>query len=193
MKQKLATIISHLFDPAVTFPFLLVVMVLKSGLNIFQTKHLLIALFVVDLLIPGIYFFFALYKHWISDWEMSKREERLVPYGLTLVCWLIGLILVHVWGNDFLLNLGLAFYLVALLGSVITLFWKISVHAVANTALALVLNFLFGWRVPWLYLIIPLVCWARWEKKKHTVAQLVAGFLLSLVVVLSTFRVFGYL
>lgn len=193
MKDRLAFIISHLLDPTITFPFLLAIMIFKSGLSLAQIKILLPSLFVIDLVIPGAYFVFALRQHWVSDWEMSKREERLAPYGITLVCWLIGLILVHRWGNDFLLNLGLTFYLVALSGSVITVFWKISVHTAATTSVALVLNFLFNWQFPWLYVVIPVVAWARWQRQKHTISQLMGGFLLSLVVVLSSFRLFGYI
>lgn len=193
MKERLALIISYVFDPIVTFPFLLAIMIFKSGLTFTQIKILLPSLFILDLLIPGAYLIFAFRQHWVSDWEMSKREERLAPYGVTLVCWLIGLILVQRFGNDLLLNLGLTFYLVALLGSVITIFWKISVHVAAGTAITLVLDFLLSWRFPWLYLIIPVVAWARWQRRKHTIGQLLGGFLLSLVVVLLSFTLFGYL
>ncbi len=49
--------------------------------------------------------------------------------------------------------------------------------------------------IPWLALLlaplVPLVGWARWQLRAHTVAQAVAATMLAIVITLGTFWLFG--
>jgi len=49
-----------------------------------------------------------------------------------------------------------------------------------------------GGKFWWLYFLLLPVMWARMEKRRHTLAQLIAGALLAVVVVGTTLWVLGY-
>lgn len=55
--------------------------------------------------------------------------------------------------------------------SVVTSFWKISLHTSMNTVGSILLNLLFGWNLPVIYLVVPIVLWARITLKRHTFIQ----------------------
>ncbi len=87
------------------------------------------------------------------------------------------------WGTDLAWQIRLIVLAVEIMGTVVTFFWKISVHLAAFTLGVLMLNILFGWQWWWLFLLVPVLMWARIVRKKHTLMQTVAGTVLTLVVV----------
>ena len=192
MKEKIAKIITFVFDPTVIIPLFFAVLVSETGLTPSQIKVILPLIFLVDVILPASLFFLSLREGWISDWEISKRKERINLYVIVCLLWFVGSGIAYFLGNELLFRLHLIFLLTFLAGVVLTLFWKVSMHMLVDTTVVIILNFLFAgfW---WLYLLLPIIAWARWQRKKHTISQLMGGFLLSLVVVLSSFRLFGYL
>lgn len=62
----------------------------------------------------------------------------------------------------------------------ITIYWKISLHAIGVSGPFAALLFQLGWQAWPLGLIIPLVGVSRVILKKHTVMQVVAGTLIGL-------------
>ncbi len=115
----------------------------------------------------------------ISDWGMSKREER---YTLSIVG-LFSFLVVYVLLLPIRTTpLGMVAELLAVGGTLfalITRFWKISAHAAAAE-----LFFLFAadyFNFPWFWSIIAivLICWSRWYRKRHTLWQLIGGIILS--------------
>lgn len=95
--------------------------------------------------------------------------------------------------NDLFFNLFLTFFMLALISTAITHFWKISLHAAINTAGTILINFLFDWNLPFLYLLIPVVFWSRYVLKHHTATQLFFGSVVSGAFVLLAFYCFGYI
>ncbi|ADJ26112.1 phosphoesterase PA-phosphatase related protein [Dehalogenimonas lykanthroporepellens BL-DC-9] len=70
----------------------------------------------------------------------------------------------------------------------INLWWKISVHTSTISAFVIIMHIFFGWwAVPTLALV-PAMGWARVQLAQHTVGQVVAGALLSAIIVLVIFR-----
>lgn len=180
-KQKLAGIISILFDPLVEAPFLFVLLFLTKST---APLWLLPIIIFVDAILPVLFMIYGLRVGFITDWETTDREER---YSFNLF-WLLGglltLFLVYLFGDKFLVRLFLVFVLLFGSYTLITFFWKISGHMTANTALFLVINLFFGWRFWWLILLLPLVAWARWARNKHDIWQLLGGVILSSLVIL---------
>lgn len=190
--RKIAFLISRLFDPFFETPLFLFFLIAKSGLPP-QRQLILTAVILFEFVLLFGYFLLARRRKEISDWDISDVRQRRRLYLLTSVCLLSLLVFFRIFGNPFLFNLGLILCFLTLAVTAITFFWKISVHAVANTTFILYLNFLFGWQYFWLFLILPPLLWARFVLKKHTPKQLLAGVLLPTVVVLSFFLVLGYL
>lgn len=148
---------------------------------------------IFQFVVPFVYIYIALKLGIVSAWDLPKRQERYILLIVYFVSSLISLALVKIIGNEFLFNLNLIFLALTVSISLITIFWKISIHTSVNTAGAILLNFLFGWQLPWLYLIIPIVFWSRYKLKRHTFMQLLAGITLSATVVLGGLFYFGYL
>lgn len=178
-EEKLARILSIVLGPQVWLPVLIVSVLLKSGLSTKQLIILFPGLFLFQILIPLISIYIALKLKKITSWDLPKRKERYWFLILTTISYVLSIALIYFFGNRFLLNVSLILFVVLIAVSVITYFWKISLHASINTLGSILLNFLFAWQLPWLYLAIPLVYWSRLKLKRHNVAQLIAGSLVS--------------
>lgn len=180
MRLKTAKAISTFSHPVVVFPASLPFFLFQAHLSKEKLLFLLLILFI--LAIPIFYFFYALKKKKISDWEMTQRQERYPLYLLSLFCGGLALVLLKISGSEILFNVALIFYLLGIFITLINFSWKISVHTAGITAGALVFNLLLN-QSPYLYLLIPLVAWSRYEEKKHTPAQIFAGVVLGALVV----------
>lgn len=177
-----ATLISRIFGMTTFLPLYPVVLVwqgqLTSGLKF--PLFLVTALFLA--IIPLSYFIYCLEKGLVVDIDATKRSERTRPYTVAFLSWTVGILVIKLYGTDFFWRLNFSFYLLITLVVFITFFYKISVHATINSAYFVFLNFLFNWRLWWLFPIILLVCWSRWVLKKHSWHQLLNGVLLGGVV-----------
>jgi hypothetical protein len=73
----------------------------------------------------------------------------------------------------------------------INLWWKISIHSSTAAAFVSVLFVLYGWWAVFALPVLPLMWWARVNLAQHTIAQVIAGSLLSTAIVLITFAQYG--
>ena len=73
----------------------------------------------------------------------------------------------------------------------INFYWKISLHTAFIAAAATVLTLVFGVQVAWVFVLLPLVAWARLELKMHTPAQVAAGAALAAAIVTGMMWGFG--
>jgi len=117
----------------------------------------------------------------VSDLHLQNREERLLPLCCTLVSMIIGTVLLHRLGAAReIVWAGVAYITNSVVFSAITPLWKISFHSsVATgcfTVLVMLVNPLFGW----LFLLVPLISWARVYRKRHTLLQTVVGAVLAI-------------
>lgn len=181
MKRKLAWAVSRVFDPVVEIPILLagsVYYALSNGLR----WRFLVMLLVVDAVLPALYMVYGLMKGKIRDWDITRREERMGLYFFTIFAHLFGVVAAYAVGKTDLFEILLVFWTMAVVFAVVTLFWKISVHAGTNAAVVAFFNHYYGWdRFWWLVLVLIVVLWSRVEIKKHTWAQVLVGATLALV------------
>lgn len=175
-RASFAEFLSKVFGPPVLIPVLLVWLTFTTGTPFtLSSLLLLILLLLLCWLLPVAFFAFSLKKGWIDDIDSSKREQRLATYTLGGIGWTAGLILSSFLAQSLFIRYYLILYLLILFLVLITFVWKISVHAGLNTISYLLLNQVYSWRFWWLIFIPVLVMWSRFEKKKHTFWQLVAG------------------
>ncbi len=187
---KLAIIVSRLFDPAWMIPGMLAVAAGWSLLNGLRWRFIVILL-LIDGLIPFLYFVHLLSTREISDWDTTKREQRIKLYAFTLVCHSTGVIMAWLLGKIILAKILLIFLSLAVVFTLITLVWKISIHTGVSSAAVIFLSFLFGWNWLWLYLIVALVAWARIIMKKHSFSQVIAGAGLAAGIIVLGFNILG--
>jgi hypothetical protein len=189
--KRFAQIVSIFFG----FPWLSVVLwllVFRTGLIQQQIAFFSIVLPILNIIIPFLYFFWALRKGIIADIDITKRQQRYGVMTLMLVLQLISLWLIYTRGNATLLDLSLIIDAVFISTYLITLLWKISLHMTINVIGILLVNVLFDWKYMYLLAIIPLVMWSRFYLKKHTLSQLIAGTLVSGSIMLIGFEYFNF-
>ncbi len=128
---------------------------------------------------------------WVSDFEMTQRSERprfiLVSLSSDLLA-LAGLYFFH--GPPLLRVMALTYLCLGATMLTISNYWKISLHMAGVSGFSTALVFVFGAPALVAFGSLPLVAWARWQRRKHTPAQLAAG---ALAGVLITALVFGWL
>ncbi|MGQ9490401.1 MAG: hypothetical protein ACUVR4_13775 [Anaerolineae bacterium] len=126
--------------------------------------------------IPLAYLLVGRTRGWVSDMELSRREERPRFILVSLSSDVLALAALWLGGGPHLLRLiVLTYFCLAVVMFTISSFWKISMHMAGVGGFAVALVFVFGAAAWWAFLSLPLVAWARLRRRKHTPAQLVAG------------------
>ena len=126
--------------------------------------------------IPLAYLILGKKLGWVSDFEMTQRSERPRFILVSLSSDLLALAILHFFhGPPLLLVMVLTYLCLGATMFTISNFWKISLHMAGASGFSMALVFVFG--APALVTIfsLPLVAWARWHRRKHTIAQLIAG------------------
>lgn len=170
---RLAKLVSGLFSP----PVVIVIAVVFIGVALNALSWSLIYIVAV-ILLPTFYVWWLLKSGRIKNFHMYERRERMKPMLLTNVLTVLAWLGFKYSGAppEITLFAFVAIFEVLQL-LLITLFWKISIHATAITGLSFFLVALFGWKVWYLLLAIPLVIWARLRTDNHSFRQLMFGML----------------
>lgn len=189
-KKRIAVFISRVFDPAWLIPGMLA---LAAGWSLFNGLRwrFIFILLLIDGLIPFIYFVHLLSTKEVSDWDTTRREQRIKLYGFTLVVHSIGAILALLLGKIVLAKILFLFLILAAVFTLITFKWKISIHTGVSSAAVVFLGLLFGFQWLWLFLIVAAIAWARIVMKKHTVWQTITGAGLAAGIIVLGFYVLG--
>jgi hypothetical protein len=189
MADRLARWISVLFDSSfLSLPIFLALGFASSGFS-----GLLCAIIVLLIVtgIPLAYLLLGRRRGWVSDLELSRREERPRFILVSLSSDVLALAILWLGNGPHLLCLiVLTYFCLAIVMFTISSFWKISMHMAGVSGFSTALVFVFGAPALWAFLSLPMVAWARLHRHKHTPAQLVAG---ALAGVLVTLLVFGWL
>jgi hypothetical protein len=176
-KQFFAEVLSRILDPFWEVPLALIVAIAFAVHEGLRWRFVGLLLF-IDAIVPMIFFLTMLYNKQIKDWDIQNRVQRIPLYVFTMICHLGGIWLAHELGRTQLVSILLVFYTVAIIFLVITLKWKISLHAGVNAVLFTTINVFYDFQYAWLYILLYLVMWARVYQKHHTWAQVVAGALI---------------
>lgn len=135
-------------------------------------------------LLPLAYVGAMVYLGKIGDIHMKNRRERYKPLIVTLVCALL------TWLVMRNLNAPRAFPLLALISfghvaiiTLITLRWQISMHSTSLAGVIVAAGIIFEPHTALLFVpLLPLVGAARLKLRRHTIAQVVAGVFIGILV-----------
>jgi len=188
---SLAWFIIRVFDPVIEIPLLITAATLYALNSGWRFRYLIFLLF-LDALLPGAFMLWGLARKTISDWDMTKKEERKGLYIFTVLVHLFGVVYAYMLGKDELAEILFVFWGLAVVFALTTWFWKISVHAGVNGAALAFFNHFWGWdNYWWLLIVLLLVLWARVEIKKHTWSQVLIGAGSAIVIVEFGLRLVG--
>jgi len=189
MSDRLARWISIFFDSSI----LSLPIFIAFGYASARTSGLLWAALTLLIVtgIPLAYLRIGIQRGWVSDMELSKREERPRFILVSLSSDVLALLVLHFFGGPHLLTvIVLTYFCLASAMFSISSFWKISMHMAGVGGFSTALVFVFGAPALWAFLSLPMVAWARLRRRKHDIPQLIAGALAGTLV---TLFVFGWL
>ena len=173
--RRFSETVTHIFNYGPWVALVLIVGVFKTGLTSSQVKLILPISLIFDLIVPLLIYFLLIKIGKITDKSLIKREDRTFLFGVSSCFALVATVFAFYLANDLFFKLHLMFFIVGFTTFLITLFFKISGHMIINTSFIFILNFLFGWSLLWLFLIVPVVAFARLYLKAHTLAEILAG------------------
>ena len=178
--DQVAQYISLIFSPPLTVIYGILISI--PFLNISSPwlwSFLFVLLFVVP---PNLYVLNLLKKGIITDYHMNIRRERVKPLFFIVFNTILGIsIFYSLGGPSFLIILCICCLLSILAMFFVTLFWKISGHAVAAGGLCLLILTLFSEAAIPFTIIMPIIAWSRVKLSRHTVSQTLVGFILGII------------
>ena len=119
----------------------------------------------------------------LSDRNISLRKQRIRFGGVAIASILFGLAVLAALDAPAEMVALLASIAVGVAGGwVVTLWWKISVHAAIAAGAATVLTLVFGPALLAVWPLVALIAWSRVQVGDHTPAQVLAGVALGIVV-----------
>lgn len=178
---RLARYISNILAPApISLPMILLVSFYRATSAISALFYAFIALLFLSLG-PLVYIMIGVRTGKLSDMDVSKRTERVGPFvfGLLSIC--LGWFVLVVLGAPAILITCLMMTAISgVIMMVTTLWWKISIHSSSLAGAATLLTALYGVVMLPSFALLALVSWSRVVLRRHTVAQVIAGSLLSI-------------
>jgi membrane-associated phospholipid phosphatase len=192
MRQRIARLISNIFNPFLVSFFTIVLLVwhtTTSPASAFTWATIALVLSVIPV------FFFIVYqvrRKKLDSFFPEGQGQRKTIYVLASVLAAIGCGVMWYFNAPELLTVSFIAGLAAVvIFMVINVFWKISLHTAFISGAAAVLTLVFGVQVAWVFVLLPLVGWSRLELKLHTPAQVAAGAVLAATIVTGVLWGFG--
>lgn len=184
MQEKIAKILTRIFGPSVELLVLFFLILFTTGLSWSEIKILLPVTFILELVLPIGTMLYLLYTKKITDFDITDRKQRPMFFGMVLTFYFISLVVIYFYGNDLFFQIKALVFGAMVVGTIITAKWKISVHLAANTLTIILFSFLLSYYFVFLIVLLPVVAWTRHVLKKHTPAQMLAGVILSSLIIL---------
>lgn len=132
-------------------------------------------------IIPALFIFILFRLGQLSDLRLTVQKQRLKPLCFLMVSGLVGTCLLYwIGAPKEIVWTGIAYVVNGVVFTAITPFWKISFHTGVSAGCVTVLWFLIDPRFGWLFVLIPLIGWARVHRGRHTPLQTVAAVLVSI-------------
>jgi hypothetical protein len=181
-----------------TSPFV-VGIVLLGSISVFTASTLVdgalwLVVIGVGLAVPYGFIWWRVKEGKLTDIQVSRRSQRLVPLAVALLA-LAGVLAGLLWLRASrplvatLVAVLISFGLATLITQVAK--FKISLHVDSAAGAVMVACLLFSPIYVFLSPLVVLVAWARWKLEAHSPFQALCGAALAVVVTATTFWIFG--
>ena len=191
MREKLARLISNIFNPFLISAAVIVLLSFKDAPSIADALKWAGISLVISVLPVLVIVTYLVRRKRMDAFYDNQRGQRHIVYILASVLGAIGCGLM--WGLKAPEILAVTFTigfaeLVIFMG--INFYWKISLHTAFIAGAVTIFCLVYGVIAVWTLIFIPLVVWARIEQKQHSIAQVVAGAMLAAAIVVAIFAGF---
>ena len=192
MKQKLAHLTSAVLNPFIVGLAVMVFLSFQSTSSLSDGLKWSLLLIGFTVLPVFALLIFLVHKEKVDDIFIKVRRQRNCLYLLASVCIITCCAILFSLGAPLVLLATMVAALFAMLiFMIINLAWKISLHTAFAAGSVAVLTILYGATGAISAVLVPPIAWARIELKYHSLAQTVAGALLSAMIVFVVFYLFG--
>jgi hypothetical protein len=177
--ERIARWISHVISPHIVGVVITAVVAIRFGDDPLEMLWWLLILVPIVVLPPLLYILWLVHAGKLEDIYMPDRSTRLRPLTVMMGWIFLCLLLIRYWEAPAIVEAFFlsAFVLIGIL-SLVTLFWKISFHGATISAAATATVMMAGsWAWP-VFLLVPLVGWARIRLERHTLRQVFYGSLI---------------
>jgi hypothetical protein len=131
-------------------------------------------------MLPMLYIFILFRLGQVSDLHLAVREQRMLPLFFAMMSALVGTAVLYLLDAPREIVWAVVAYVVnGVVFTAITQHWKISFHSGVTAGCITVLILLVDARFSGLFVLLPLIAWARVHRKRHTLLQTVVGAVVS--------------
>ena len=196
MKEKniilAARIMSMIFTPFYLPLVGLVALFLFSYMSLLPLAYklpMLLTVYISTILMPSLLIhLYRRFQGWTSK-ELGRKERRIVPYLISILCYFGCFFLMEYRNTPRVISIILvAALVIQMVCALINVWWKISTHTAAIGGVAgglgvysIAFSFNPIWWLAFVILLAGMVGTARMILRQHTLAQVVAGFLVGVV------------
>lgn len=190
--KKLAQVISIIFEPFTVSLIVLVLVTLQLPLPLEAKLKWFVVAVALGGLSPTLVYLYERKTGKIKDWFITNRVERRDVQ----LAWFVGsglffLIALFFDAPRLLLALSLTLVWLSLLITIISIYWKVSVHMVGVTLFVMVMLLAYSANALWLLVLLPLVAWARVRLGHHTLSQVTVATIMTIIVTYFVFNLYG--
>ncbi len=179
-----ARLVSDLLSPPMVWALMAFPIAFRDARSDQQAVIWALVYMLLVCILPVVYIVWMVKRGEITDVHMRVRQQRLRPFAFSLACTALAWWVLRLLGAPPIVPLFALFSFVQLaVMAAITLVWQISIHAVSITGAAVATFAFFG--PLWALLVVPLVVLvgaARLKLQRHTLAQVLAGGLVGLII-----------
>lgn len=196
MKEKniilAARIMSMIFTPFYLPLVGLVALFLFSYMSLLPLAYklpMLLTVYISTILMPSLLIhLYRRFQGWTSK-ELGRKERRIVPYLISILCYFGCFFLMEYRNTPRVISIILvAALVIQMVCALINVWWKISTHTAAIGGVAgglvvysIAFSFNPTWWLAFVILLAGMVGTARMILRQHTLAQVVAGFIVGVV------------
>ncbi len=178
--HKIANLVNFALHPIVlTIPsvFLLTYVATKN----FQTSFLWTVFSLVFSGLISLFVVLGVKKGFFNNIDVSNRKQRIILYPFAIgIIILFSLSVVFFDGPKVLADAGIFFIISLAVLDLVNNKIKASVHVACLSAFVTGIVYVWGGPAFLLYLLVPLIAWARIIQKRHTLSETIVGAFLGI-------------
>ena len=192
MRERIANLASNILNPFLASLVIILLLSFEATSSILDALKWSLILIALSILPVYALIIYLVRSKRVESLFIHVRKQRTKVYLLAGVCVGLGYTILHYLGApQMLMATSAAGLSVIVVFVCINLVWKISIHTAFIAALVAILIILYGWIAAVTVLLVPLIAWARIELAHHSLAQVVTGALLAVLIVVAVFYSFG--
>lgn len=138
---------------------------------------------------PLIYILISIRRGTITNLHVTLREQRPAPFvAATLGSLLVLIIYLTLKVPPALIAIAVSVLVCGIIFTATTVYWKISIHAAAYAGSVLIFSLVIqDFRFLLLELFLPIIIWARLQRKRHNIYQAIVAAALACLSIYLTF------